>query len=96
MGILDHRIFAKKMKTNFTTQKFYNVKFSRLTVCMCVCTTWKGLCMSYLEDGMYVCTCVLRGGLYVYVYVHSTWWLCVCTHIYVHTIQVQPSGRTHT
>ena len=48
-----------------------------------------------LEDGMYVCTCVLRGGLYVYVYVRPMW-LCVCTHIYVHTIQVQPSGRKHT
>ena len=39
--------------------------------------------MSYLED----CKCVrayvlhIHGGLYVYVYVHPTWWLCVYTHI---------------
>ena len=39
----------------------------------------KGLCMSYLEDGMYVCACVLHLMLYVYVYVHPTWWLCVAS-----------------
>ena len=27
----------------------------------------KGLCMSYLEDGMYVCACVLHLMLYVIV-----------------------------
>ena len=72
MGILDHKeFFAQKIKTkNFTTQKFYNAKVSRCTVCMCV---------HYMEGAMYVlprgwyvvCACVLRGGLYVYVYTHT-------------------------
>ena len=53
--------------------------------------------MSYLENGMYVCTCVLRGGLYVYVYVHPTWWLCVCvhTHTYIPFRYDPQVGHTH-
>ena len=51
----------------------------------------KGLCMSYLEDGMYMCTCVLHLMLYVhvymlyvyvYVYAFNMVFVCVCTHIY--------------
>ena len=59
----------------------------------------KGLCMSYLEDGMYVCACVPYLMLYMCTYVHSTWWLCVCvcvcvcTHIYIQTTLQVPHHR---
>ena len=49
----------------------------------------KGLCMSYLEDGMYVCACVLHLRLYMCV---STWWLCVCVYTHIHTNH--PPGTT--
>ena len=53
----------------------------------------KGLFMSYLEDGMYVCACVLHLMLYVYVYMCPTWWLCVYTHIYIQTTLQVPHHR---
>ena len=96
MGILDHRIFAKKLKQhkNLQCQSF---QIYSMYVYMNVCVhTWKGLCMSYLEDGMYVCTCptwrvvcimvvcmcILHGGC---VY------MCACVHTYVRTYH---SGTT--
>ena len=103
MGILDHRIpkknFAQKIKTKILQQKFFTApKFPDLQyVCMYVSVHYmKGLCMSYLEDGMYVCTCPC-GGLYVYVYVHPTWWLCACVHTYTYIpFRYNPQiGHTH-
>ena len=85
-----HKIFKPK----FLTHKIYNAKLSRSTVCMFVCTTWKGLCISYLEDGMYVCTCVLRALLYVYV--HPTWWLCLCVYTHIHTYHSGTPQVGHT
>ena len=72
-------------------------------MCEYVCTTWKGLCMSYLEDGMYVCACILlEGCMYMCMCVLCDGCVCVCVcvcvHMYVHTtLQVLPSGtrRTH-
>ena len=96
MGILDHRIpkknFAQKIKTkilqhkNFTAPKFPDLQY----VCMYVSVHYmKGLCMSYLEDGMcvymsyvegcmYMCMCILHGG---------------CVHVYTH-IRTYHSGTT--
>ena len=103
MGILDHRIpkknFAQKIKSkilqhkNFTAPKFPDLQY----VCMYVSVHYmKGLCMSYLEDGMYVCTCPMWRVVCICVCASYMVVVCMCTHIYVHTIQVQPSGRTHT
>ena len=50
----------------------------------------KGLCMSYLEDGMYVCACFLHLMLYVYgICVQHGF--CVCTHTYTY----KPPSRYH-
>ena len=57
MGILDHKkIFSQKIKIKILHQKFYSAKVPDLQyVCMYVSMHYmKGLCMSYLEDGMYV------------------------------------------
>ena len=75
-------------------------------VCVCACVyththtnhphtiteSLKGLCMSYLEDGMYACACVLHLMLYVYVYVCAfNMAVCVCTHTYT----CKPPSRYH-
>ena len=65
IGILDHK--KNFVQKNYT--KFYNTKILQRES------------FQVYNMYVYVCACVLRGGLYVYVYVHPTWWLCVCTHI---------------
>ena len=82
MGILDHRKILHKVKTKILQHKTFTMpKFPDLQY-VCVCTTWKGLCMSYLEDGMcvhvscvfnVVCICVCASYMVV---------VCVCVHTY--------------
>ena len=59
----------------------------------------KGLCMSYLEDGMYVHACVLHLMLYICICVCVSNMVvvcvCVCTHIHIQTT-LQVPHRRHT
>ena len=90
------QFFSQKIKNKILQQNFTVPKFPDLHY-VCVYVS-----VHYMEGAMYI----LPRRWYVCVYMCPTWRVvCMCdlhggcvrvyTHIHIHTIQLQPSGRTH-
>ena len=88
----DKRLKPKFYNKNFTAPKFPDLQY----VCMYVSVHYmKGLCMSYLEDGMYVCTCPMWRVVCICVCASYMVVVCLYTRISTYHSGTTP-GRMHT